>query len=702
MAELKALLLVRLATWCLLLLQIESTPASSAASSATSIHCIPRERDALLAFRTELNDPSNNLSSWQGKVCCRCSEDVNSSIGFQGAQVNSLLLGLEQLRSLDLSGNNFNGTTIPEFIGGLKNLRLQYLDLSGVNLSIAIDWAQVVNKLSSLVTLNLNFCGLKNTMPFPVQDNLTSLEHLDLGGNDFSAPIGAKNIFWNLPSLLRLEMWNCGLQGSIPEEVGNMTSIVRLYLQENNLTGTIPTTFGKLHNLEELFLYANKISGPVSVLLHRLPGNNLSQLILFENNLTGNLPDQLGHLGNLTILDLKNNRLSGEVPLGRGALTHLKELRLSFNNLDENQIARMLPTTLFQEMEAESIDFSDNLLVGPMPKLPRKLVSLDISRNNLSGPLPSDFGAPLLGALILFKNSITGRIPHHFCQLDHLDFVDLSANRLHGAFPDCEEQHKTGNSTRNKNNSSNIIMMNLNTNNLSGEFPVFLHKCQRLIFLELSYNQFSGILPTWIGERLPSLALLSLRSNSFVGGIPQQFGKMKMWTHFGTSPIMAGALMRLMWCNIGPGLNRIDRIFLATSCNFFSGSPIPRNSKVKRVWLGAIWGWVTDKWARIGTLHVVFYPDSSLVITKGQQLEFTTGIIYLVNFDLSCNSFTGYIPEEIGKLTALKNLNLSWNHLRPRLAVVEHKPQVIQTTWGSGDSPPTTPSTSTSGFDPYT
>jgi len=35
----------------------------------------------------------------------------------------------------------------------------------------------------------------------------------------------------------------------------------------------------------------------------------------------------------------------------------------------------------------------------------------------------------------------------------------------------------------------------------------------------------------------------------------------------------------------------------------------------------------------------------------------------MVNLDLSCNSLTGHIPEEISALTALTSLNLSWNDL---------------------------------------
>ena len=35
---------------------------------------------------------------------------------------------------------------------------------------------------------------------------------------------------------------------------------------------------------------------------------------------------------------------------------------------------------------------------------------------------------------------------------------------------------------------------------------------------------------------------------------------------------------------LGPGLNRINKRLIPTSCNFFSGSPSPKNSKVKCAW----------------------------------------------------------------------------------------------------------------------
>jgi hypothetical protein len=44
-----------------------------------------------------------------------------------------------------------------------------------------------------------------------------------------------------------------------------------------------------------------------------------------------------------------------------------------------------------------------------------------------------------------------------------------------------------------------------------------------------------------------------------------------------------------------PRLNRINSILIPPSCNFFSGSPSAKNSRVKRAWAGAISVWVTDR-----------------------------------------------------------------------------------------------------------
>lgn len=171
-------------------------------------------------------------------------------------------------------------------------------------------------------------------------------------------------------------------------------------------------------------------------------------------------------------------------------------------------------------MRGKVMDFSSNQLGGPIPKLPINLTNLDLSRNNLVGPLPLDFGAPGLETLVLFENSISGTIPSSLCKLQSLTLLDISGNNLMGLVPDC-----LGNESI-TNTSLSILALSLRNNNLSGEFPLFLQNCQQLVFLDLSNNHFLGTSPPWIGDTLPSLAFLRLRSNMFYGHIPEELTKL--------------------------------------------------------------------------------------------------------------------------------------------------------------------------------
>jgi hypothetical protein len=48
----------------------------------------------------------------------------------------------------------------------------------------------------------------------------------------------------------------------------------------------------------------------------------------------------------------------------------------------------------------------------------------------------------------------------------------------------------------------------------------------------------------------------------------------------------------------------IDRILIPPSYNFLSGSPIAKNYWVKRAWLGAILGWVTESLLRCEQVRI--------------------------------------------------------------------------------------------------
>ena len=64
------------------------------------------------------------------------------------------------------------------------------------------------------------------------------------------------------------------------------------------------------------------------------------------------------------------------------------------------------------------------------------LVSLNLSRNNLSGEIPSRIGnLRSLESLDLSRNHISGRIPSSLSEIDDLGKLDLSHNSLSGRIP---------------------------------------------------------------------------------------------------------------------------------------------------------------------------------------------------------------------------------------------------------------------------
>uniref|UniRef100_A0A8R7QMR7 Leucine-rich repeat-containing N-terminal plant-type domain-containing protein n=1 Tax=Triticum urartu TaxID=4572 RepID=A0A8R7QMR7_TRIUA len=699
--------------------------------------------------------------------------------------ISSSLLGLKYLRHLDLSCNRFDKIQIPEFIGSLHKLRyldlsmsmfigrippqlgnlsnLQYLDLetysytsvdssfhsdtystditwlsqltsvehldmTGVNLSTIVHWLPVMNMLPTLKFLCLRACQLRGSPDSLQFSNLTSLETLDISGNDFQKRC-TPNWFWDLTSLKHLDISNNGFYGPFPDVIGNMTSIVELVLSRNNLVGMIPSSMKNLCNLERLLSFGNNINGNITELFHRLPScswnklqdlflpisnltgslpttmvksfSNLSRLYLSHNKLTGHVPQWIGELTKLTTLALDSNKLDGVIDEGHlSRLDMLKELTLSDNSiaitvsptwvppfslnwigLRSCQLGPRFPTWLQWQTHVVSLDVSNTSINDMVPDwfwiAASSVVFLNIRNNQITGVLPSTMEFMRAEAMDFSSNQLGGSIPKLPINITYLD---LSRNNLVGPLPlDF--------------GAPRLRTLVLYDNIISGAIPSSLCKLESLRLLDLSRNNLNGSITDCLvnetGTNMTGLSItnLSLRDNNLSGGFPSLLQKCPrlIVLDLGHNQF-SGALPA--W--IGEKLSSLS--FLRLRSNMFHGHiPVELTMLVKLQYLDLAYNNISGSIPRFmlnctcmmqtrfntnglqnafssrvlaDENELVDYTENLTVLTKGQERLYTGEIIYMVNLDLSCNSLTGAIPAEISTLVALKSLNLSWNNFK--------------------------------------
>jgi cysteine-rich repeat protein len=139
--------------------------------------------------------------------------------------------------------------------------------------------------------------------------------------------------------VIKLELQNNALSGSIPHKISQLSYLEELYLNNNNVSGAIPQEIGELVTLQRLFLFSNKLTGPIPKKIGEL--SKLKHLALAENQLSGPIPKEIGQLRQLEQLYLYKNQLSGPIPTEISDLTNL--FVLSLNN---NQLCWLIPNKL--------------------------------------------------------------------------------------------------------------------------------------------------------------------------------------------------------------------------------------------------------------------------------------------------------------------------------------------------------------------
>lgn len=214
-------------------------------------------------------------------------------------------------------------------------------------------------------------------------------------------------------SVIEIQLYDNGLDGPLPESIGNLQNLKTLYLSFNRISGAIPSTLGaSTPYLENVWLKANRLEGEIPATLFQ--SGRLKWVDLHVNRLTGSLP-YIAENPDLAVLRLEENNLSGLLPDSLFHLSGLTELYLH-----ENQFSGPLSAEIAKLSQLQHLFLGRNTFSGPLPQeigSLNNLISLRLEYNYFSDEIPESLATlPNLQVLRLDHNLLTLPAPQELLQ----------------------------------------------------------------------------------------------------------------------------------------------------------------------------------------------------------------------------------------------------------------------------------------------
>ncbi|KAI3699013.1 hypothetical protein L2E82_42982 [Cichorium intybus] len=337
------------------------------------------------------------------------------------------------------------------------------------------------------------------------------------------------------------------------------------------LGGKLSNVIGKFSELRVLSLPFNKIRGELPTGIWGL--TNLEVIDIEGNSFTANLSTiNFNDLKNLQVLNLGFNRLFGEIP---NSLTECEGL--SILNLAGNQIGGYVPDFLGNFVKLRRINLSMNRFTGSLRdefwSNCHVLEHVDLSGNFLNGKIPKSFGNCIkLRTMLLFSNRFAGVLPLELENLEMLEVLDVSRNRISGVLDEKLRVHC-------------MTVFDVSRNLMFGSIPNFniTTPCH---FDNVAFH-LSYFTQTRVETHLPfsrfTLAMIhDFSNNNFKGSIPflpmiPKTGKKIDYAFLAGGNKLSSGLFRE---NLSKNCHNLNGLFINVSNNIISGK-IPSNVGVK-------------------------------------------------------------------------------------------------------------------------
>ena len=432
----------------------------------------------------------------------------------------------------------------------------------------------------------------------------------------------------SLGRVTELDLARNGLEGQLPQHLGELTRMTALRIGDNALRDRLPLSLARL--ALRIFHYADtELCAPAEesfqawldgIASHEGTGVECAPLsdrdvleILYEATGGPNWTNSNNWLTDAPLRDWYGVGVDGE---GR-----VRALGLS-----RNALSGPIPPELGSLADLTSLGLDNNALSGPIPPELGTLANLTwlyLGGNQLSGPIPPELGSLAnLTGLFLGRNQLTDPIPAELGNLVSLTGLSLGSNQLSGPIPP-----EVG-------SLANLTSLSLSRNALSGPIPPELGELASLTLLALGGNAIGGEIPAELGN-LASLEELFLWGNSLTGEIPAELGNLVKVTEF---HLQGNALS-------GPIPGQLGRL-----------------SSVERMllWGNDLTGSIPPELGNLANMEILSLSDNELTGPIPPELGNLSSVTYLA---LDGNALSGSLPRELGNLTTVEVLHLDYNNL---------------------------------------